>query len=89
MILEMNRCIANQQKSGQGEGAIDDADNEMDNDFGSLAIWSQQALATRHFFLRPTTLSTVSVRDACSAWATAKVNQFCVCIQWVEWSSMI
>ena len=25
MILEMNRCIANWQKSGQGDGRIDDA----------------------------------------------------------------
>jgi hypothetical protein len=27
MVLEMNRCIANWQKSGQGEGGIDDANN--------------------------------------------------------------
>ncbi len=25
MVLAMNRCIANWQKSGQGEGGIDDA----------------------------------------------------------------
>ena len=36
MILEMNRCIANWQKSGQGEGGIDDADNEGTR---SLAVW--------------------------------------------------
>ena len=50
MILEMNRCIANWQKSGQGEGGIDDADNAVDIEFGSLANRSQHALASRHEF---------------------------------------
>jgi len=38
MVLEMNRCIANWQKSGQGEGGINDADNEVDQEFGILRI---------------------------------------------------
>ena len=50
MILEMNRCIANWQKSGQGEGGIDDADNAVDIEFGSLANRSQHALASCHEF---------------------------------------
>ena len=52
MILEMNRCIANWQKSDQGEGGIDDADNASDIEFGSLENRSQQALASRHNFFR-------------------------------------
>jgi hypothetical protein len=52
MILEMNRCIANWQKSGQGEGGIDDADNELDHEFGSLENRSQNALASRQCFFR-------------------------------------
>ena len=52
MILEMNRCIANRQKSGQGEGGIDDADNEGDQEFGSLENRSQRALANRQSFFR-------------------------------------
>ena len=50
MILEMNRCIANWQKSGQGEGGIYDADNASDIEFGSLANHSQQELASRQNF---------------------------------------
>ena len=52
MILEMNRCIANWQKSGQGEGGIDDANNEEDQEFGSLENRSQHALACRQSFFR-------------------------------------
>jgi hypothetical protein len=52
MILEMNRCIANWQKSGQGEGGIDDADNVSDREFGSLSNRSQHALATRETFFK-------------------------------------
>ena len=37
MVLEMNRCIANSQKSGQADGGIDDADNAVDREFGSLS----------------------------------------------------
>ena len=35
MILEMNHCIANWQKSSQGEGGIDDVNNAEDQVFGS------------------------------------------------------
>jgi hypothetical protein len=52
MVLEMNRCIANWQKSGQGEGGIDDTDNEHDHVFGSLENRSQHALASRQQFFR-------------------------------------
>jgi hypothetical protein len=52
MVLEMNRCIANWQKSGQGEGGIDDADNEMDHEFGRLENRSQHALASRQSFFK-------------------------------------
>ena len=52
MILEMNRCIANWQKSGQGEGGIDDADNAVDVEFGSLANRSQHALSNLQNFFR-------------------------------------
>jgi hypothetical protein len=52
MILEMNRCIANWQKSGQGEGGIDDADNVSDREFGSLSNRSQHALATRETYFK-------------------------------------
>ena len=38
MVLEMNCRIANWQKSGQGEGGINDADNEVDQEFGILRI---------------------------------------------------
>ena len=50
MVLEMNRCIANWQKSGQGDGGIDDADNVVDLEFGSLSNRSQHALGSRHQF---------------------------------------
>ncbi len=50
MVLEMNRCSANWQKSGQGEGGINDADNEVDQEFGSLENRSQTALANRQNF---------------------------------------
>jgi hypothetical protein len=50
MILEMNRCIANWQKSGQGEGGIDDVDNAEDQVFGSLANRSLHTLASRQSF---------------------------------------
>jgi hypothetical protein len=50
MILEMNRCIANWQKSGQGECGIDDADNEHDREFGRLDNRNQHALASRQKF---------------------------------------
>jgi hypothetical protein len=50
MILEMNRCIADWQKSGQGEGGIDDGENM--SDFGSLANRSQHALASRQNFFK-------------------------------------
>ena len=43
MILEMNRCIANWQKSGQGEGGIDDVDNEHDHEFGSISVGDAQS----------------------------------------------
>ena len=46
MVLEMNLCIANWQKSCQGEGGIDDADNATDHEFGSLVNRSQHALAS-------------------------------------------
>jgi hypothetical protein len=49
-ILEMNHCIANWQKSGQGEGGIDDLDNAEDQVFGSLANRSLHALASRQSF---------------------------------------
>ena len=52
MILEMNRCIANWQKSGQGEGGIDDADNVTDQEFGSLANRTQHALSERQHYFR-------------------------------------
>lgn len=52
MILEMNRCIANWQKSGQGECGIDDADNEHDHEFGRLDNHSQHALASRQSFFK-------------------------------------
>jgi hypothetical protein len=52
MILEMNRCIANWQKSGQGEGGISDADNVSDHEFGSLSNRLQQALATCHTYFK-------------------------------------
>jgi hypothetical protein len=52
MILEMNRCIANWQKSGQGECGIDDADNEHDHEFGRLEYRTQHALASRQSFFR-------------------------------------
>ena len=50
MILEMNCCIANWQKSGQGECGIDDADNEHDREFGRLDNRNQHALASRQKF---------------------------------------
>jgi hypothetical protein len=52
MILEMNRCIANWQKSGQGEGGINDADNVSDREFGSLSNRSSHALATRETYFK-------------------------------------
>ena len=52
MILEMNRCIGNWQKSGQGEGGIYDADNAADHEFGSLENRSQHALASQKDFFR-------------------------------------
>ena len=52
MVLEMNRCIANWQKSGQGEGGIDDFDNLMDHEFGRLENRSQHALASRQSFFK-------------------------------------
>ena len=52
MVLEMNRCIANWQKSGQGEGGIDDCDNEKDHEFGSLENRTQHALASRQSFFK-------------------------------------
>ena len=52
MTLEMNRCIANWQKSGQGEGGIDDADNADDHEFGSLKNHSEHALASCQIFFR-------------------------------------
>jgi hypothetical protein len=50
MVLEMNCCIANWQKSGQGEGGINDADNEVDQEFHSLENCVQTALANRQNF---------------------------------------
>ncbi len=50
MILEMNHCIANWQKSGQGKGGIEDIDNAEDQVFGSLANRCQHALASRQSF---------------------------------------
>jgi hypothetical protein len=52
MVLKMNCCIANWQKSGQGEGGTDDADNKHDHEFGSLDKPSQHALASRHQFFK-------------------------------------
>ena len=51
-MLEMNRCIANWQKSGQGEGGIDDAGNENDHAFGCLENCGQHALASRQQFFK-------------------------------------
>ena len=50
MILEMNHCIANWQKSGQGEGGIEDIDNAEDQVFGSLANPCQHAIASHQSF---------------------------------------
>jgi hypothetical protein len=52
MILEMNRCIANWQKSGQGDGGISDLDNVSDREFGSLSNHLQHALATSHTYFK-------------------------------------
>jgi hypothetical protein len=52
IILEMNRCIANWQKSGQGEGGISDVDNVSDCEFGSLSNHLQHALATLHTYFK-------------------------------------
>jgi hypothetical protein len=52
MILEMNCCIANGQKSGEGEGGINGADNEHNHEFGSLANQSQHALASCQQFFK-------------------------------------
>ncbi len=51
MVLEMNKCIANWQKSGEGEGGIG-SNNELDHEFGSLKNRSQSALASRRNFFR-------------------------------------
>ena len=37
MVLKMNQCIVNWQKSGQGDGGIDDTDDAVDFEFGSLS----------------------------------------------------
>ncbi len=52
MVLEMNHCIANWQKSGQGEGGIDDADNEYNHAFGRLENRGQHALASHQQFFK-------------------------------------
>ncbi len=76
MILEMNCCIANRQKSGQGEGGISDADSVSDREFGSLSNHSQHALATRHTYFKDRQLYLLYL---CS---NAKIECRCVIDEW-------